>query len=311
VLTVLQPAASEAAVLANEQERRHQDEILLALKNELEAARYAAHRAEDQFNLADPNNRLVASELERRWNLTLQKVQETELSIERQKQGQNVSVATLEEFNDLARNFEGVWNHPASDAQLKRRIIRTLIDEVVVDTGDDGTEVIAVVHWKGGVHTELRVARLRRGQNRAQNPKQTVEAVRALARICSDEVIAGILTRNGLLTGKGNRWTHSAVTSLRSHHNIPRYDEYKCKTEGWLNLTQAASHLGVSGVTLRIAIERGEIEGEHPLPIGPWIIHRYVLETPGAAQLLERARGNRARPTLATDGQGFLDLSIT
>ena len=92
-------------------------------------------------------------------------------------------MATLEEFNDLARNFEAVWSHPASDVQLKKRIIRILIDEIVVDIGDDGTEVIAVVHWKGGVHTELRVTRLRRGQNRAQNPKENVEAVRVLARI--------------------------------------------------------------------------------------------------------------------------------
>ena len=310
-LTVLQPAAAEAAVLANEQERRHQDEIRLALENELEAARYAAHRAETQFTLADPNNRLVASELERRWNLALHKVQEIELRIERQKEGRNVAVVTLDEFNDLAKDFEAVWSHPASNAQLKRRIIRTLIDEIVVDIADDGTEVIALVHWKGGVHTELRVARLRRGQNRAQNPKETVEAVRGLARICSDELIAGILTRNGLLTGKGNRWTHQAVTSLRSHHDIPCYNEDKRKLEGWLNLTQAASHLGVSSVTLRIAIERGEIEGEHPLPNGPWVIRRHALETPDAAQLVERTRANRTRPALAPDGQGSLDLSVT
>ena len=261
--------------------------------------------------MADPNNRLVASELERRWNLALQKVQEIELRIERQQQGRNVAVSTLEEFNDLARNFEAVWSHPASNAQLKRRIIRTLIDEIVVDIGDDGTEVVVVVHWKGGVHTELRVARLRRGQNRAQNPKETVDAVRVLAQICSDELIAGILTRNGLLTGKGNRWTHQAVTSLRSHHNIPCYNEDKRKSEGWLNLTHAASHLGVSGVTLRLAIVRGEIEGEHPLPNGPWIIRRHALETPSAVQLVERARGNRTSPALAAGGQGVLDPSIT
>ena len=204
-----------------------------------------------------------------------------------------------------------MWSHPASNVQLKRRIIRTLIDEIVVDIGDDGTEVIAVVHWKGGVHTELRVARLRRGQNRAQNPQETVEAVRVLARICSDELIAGILTRNGLLTGKGNRWTHQAVTSLRSYHGISCYNEDKRKSEGWLTLTQAASHLGVSGVTLRMAIERGEIEGEHPLPTGPWVLRRHALETPGAAQLVERTRGNRKSPALAADGQDVLDFSIT
>jgi hypothetical protein len=316
ILTVLQPAAVEAAVLASEQECRQQDEILSVLEKELEAARYAAQHAENQFDLADPNNRLVASELERRWNQALQKVREAELRIEQQRQRRRVTAPTLEEFENLARDFESVWNHPASNHHLKRRIVRTLVEEVVADINDQGTEVIAVIHWKGGVHTELRVARLRRGQNRTQTPKETVEAVRVLARICSDDTIAGVLTRNGLLTGRGNRWTRQTVASLRSHHSIPCYNEERRKAEGWLNLTQAAFRVGVSSVTLRLAIERGEIEGEHPLPDGPWILNCRALETSGAAQLADRSRRNNTRgtkstPALVADMQGLLDLSIT
>src|ERR1700758_3208266 len=63
-------------------------------------------------------------------------------------------------------------------------------------------ELILIIHWKGGIHTELHVRRRRRGQNSAQTPKDVVEAVRILARVCSDELIAGILTRNGLRTGR-------------------------------------------------------------------------------------------------------------
>jgi hypothetical protein len=159
-----------------------------------------------------------------------------------------------------------VWTNPESDGILKKRIVRTLVEEVVVDVDDQRNEVIAVVHWKGGVHTELRVPRLRRGRNRAQSPEETVEAIKALARICPDDLIAGILTRNGLLTGRGNRWTREAVASLRSHHSIPCYNAGRREMDGWLNLTQAASRLGISSVTLRLAIERGEIEGEHPIP---------------------------------------------
>ena len=315
ILTVLQPAAVEAAVLASEQQRHQQDEILSVLERELEAARYTAHRAENQFDSADPDNRLVAGELERRWNQALQKVRNAELRIEQQRQRQRVETVRPEEFENLARDFEAVWNHPASDRLLKRRIVRMLVEEVVVDIDDQQSEIIAVVHWMGGVHTELRVARLRRGRNRAQTPKETVEVIRVLARICSDDLIAGVLTRNGLFTGRGNRWTREAVTSLRSHHGIPCYNEGQREIEGWLNLTQAAFRLGVSSATLRLAIERGEIEGEHPLPDGPWILNRRALETAGAAQLAERARTNirgaKKTPALAADEQGVLDLSVT
>jgi hypothetical protein len=91
----------------------------------------------------------------------------------------------------------------------------------VVDVDGQAGEIIAVVHWKGGVHTELRIPRRRRGYSRAHTPQEIVDAVRVLVRICSDDPIAGALSRSGLVTGTGNRWTRERVTSLRSHHGIP------------------------------------------------------------------------------------------
>jgi hypothetical protein len=86
-----------------------------------------------------------------------------------------------------------------------------LIEEVMVDVDGQAGEIVAVVHWKGGVHTELRIPRRRRGYSRAHTPKEIVEAVRVLVRICSDETIAGVLTRSGLVTLMGNRWTRERV----------------------------------------------------------------------------------------------------
>ena len=146
ILGVLEPAAVEAAVLASEQESRQQDEILAVLQRELEAARYTAHRAEKQYDTTDPENRLVASELECRWNQALQKAQEVEQRIQQQMQRRKVAPATREEFENLASEFEAVWNHPESDARLKKRIVRTLIEEVVVDVDGRAGEIVAVVH---------------------------------------------------------------------------------------------------------------------------------------------------------------------
>jgi hypothetical protein len=69
----------------------------------------------------------------------------------------------------------------------------------------DAGEIILVIHWKGGVHTELRLPRRRRGQNSSQTSKDVIEAVRVFARICSDDVLAMTLNRKGLVTGRGNR----------------------------------------------------------------------------------------------------------
>ena len=246
MLRVAQPAAVEAAILASEEEARKQDEVLEALGRDLEAARYGAQRAQKQYDAADPENRLVADELERRWNQALQRVKEIERQIEQHVHGQQkTTTATREEFEELASKLETVWNCTDTDIRLKKRIVRTLIHEVVVDVDAEASELILVVHWKGGVHTELRLPRRRRGQNSKQTANEIVDAVRTLARICSDEVIAGALNRNGLLTGRGNRWTKEGVTSLRSHHQIPCYVRDRRQTEGWMNLTEAADSLGV------------------------------------------------------------------
>jgi len=302
----------EAAVWAGEEEARKQDDVLDAWRRDLEAARYTAQRAQKQYDAADPQNRLVADELERRWNQALQRVQEIELRIEQHVHGQGkTTTPKREEFEDLAAKLEAVWNCPDADIRLKKRIVRTLIHEVVVDVDPSAGEVILVIHWKGGVHTELRLPRRRRGQNSAQTSKAIVDTVRVLTRICPDEVIAGVLNRNGLLTGRGNRWTQERVTSLRSHHAILCYDAGKCEAEAWMNLTEAANTLGVSARTLRLAVERGEIEAEHPLDDGPWIFNRRAIETEAAAQFHARVRGSNRNPAIPTSKQSALGFSAT
>lgn len=311
IMTVLEPAAIDAAVLASEQEILQQDEILCVLKRELEAARYSARRAEKQYEAADPDNRLVASELERRWNDALQKVQQLEMRIEEARRGRQGMPVTRAEFESVAADLEAVWRHPETDVRLKKRIVRTLIEEVVVDVDGQAGEILAVLHWKGGVHTELRIPRRRRGYSRAHTPQEIVDAVRVLVRICSDETIAGALSRSGLVTGMGNRWTRERVTSLRSHHGIPSYSAERRRVEGWLTLTEAADHLQISGITLRLAIERREIEAEHPLASGPWIINRRALETEQALQFAERIHRQRRNPILDVGVQTVIEFSAT
>ena len=119
----------------------------------------------------------------------------------------------------MGANLETVWSAPTTDARLKKRIVRTLIHEVIADIDDAASEFVVVVHWSGGVHSEIRLPKRRHGQ-RNSTSADVIAAVRELAFIAGDDLIAGLLNRNGLQTGHGNRWTRERVTALRSHHRI-------------------------------------------------------------------------------------------
>jgi hypothetical protein len=312
ILHVIEPVAVEAALLAGQQVAQHKDHVCQASKLELEAARYEASRAGRQFDAADPENRLVAAELEKRWNSAMAKVHHLEEQVEQQRSSREAAqVPTAEYFQDLAKNVAGLWADPHTDVRIKKRVIRTLIEEVLADVDAQTSELELVIHWKGGVHTTLRLPRRRPGHTRRCLPVNLIEGVRELAHICSDDHIAAWLTRNGLQTSGGNCWTRQHVTSLRHRHDIPVYEAQRQEKEGWMNLTQAADYLGIDRVTLRVALERKQIPALRPLPIGPWLLKRDDLDAPEAQAVKNRVQNNRPHPRRELPGQLTLDLTST
>src|SRR6516225_8269025 len=235
LLTVVGPGAIAAAVAAEKETRQRRDQVREALRRDLEAARYAADRAFRQYDAADPANRLVTGELEARWNKALARVAEVEAKITGHDAATVPSTADPASFATLAADLKSVWTTPTTDARLKKRIVRTVIHEVIADIDTDAAEIVLLVHWVGGVHTEIRLPRRRRGQ-RTSTSADVIAAVRQLVLIANDDLIAGILNRNGLVTGYGNRWTRERVTSLRSHHGIAVHKPADDGIEPWLNL---------------------------------------------------------------------------
>jgi DNA invertase Pin-like site-specific DNA recombinase len=310
VLRVVQPAAIEAAILASEEQSEKRDQVVAALERDLQAAQYAARRAQKQFDATDPENRLVADELERRWNQALQHVAAVQEQLNQHKQREvTIAPPSRAEFVDMATQLESLW--PNADPRLRKRIVRTLIHEVVVDFDEQASEVILIIHWKGGIHSELRFFRRRRGQNKTHSSPRIVEAVRALANICTDDLIASALNRSGLPTGRGNRWSRERVTALRAHHKIACFNAERCGIEGWMNQTQAAAFLGISAGALRLAVSRGQIEGTHPVADGPWVFNRCELQTPAALELMRRIKSGRDDPGARDANQSTLDFSTT
>jgi hypothetical protein len=188
--------------------------------------------------------------------------------------------------------------------------VSTVIREVIADIDADAGEILLMIHWASGVHTELRLPRRRRGQRNSTSP-DVLTAVRHLVLIANDDLIAGPLNRNKLVTGHGHRWTRERVTALRSHHRTPVYRPAPDGIEPWLNLTQAAAQLGVSPKTLRLAAERGEIAAIHPLADGPWIFSRSDLDGSAANEVAQRADRSAKYPTGLHPDQQTLFPSMT
>ena len=296
LLQVVEPGAVAAAIAAETEASLRRDQVRDALMRDLEAARYAADRAFRQYDAADPLNRLVTGELETRWNKALARVTEVEGKITAHdgampsREVAPISPATL------AGDLKSVWSAPTTGARLKKRIVRTVIREVVADIDAEAAEIILVIHWMGGIHTELRLPRRHRGQRNSTAP-DIIAAVRHLVLIANDDLIAGILNRNGLVTGNGNRWTRERVTSLRSNYTIPVYRPAQNGMEPYLNLSKAARLLSITPKTLRLAAEAGEIDALHPLPDGPWIFSREVLAGSEAQMIVSRTRSSAKYPT--------------
>jgi hypothetical protein len=310
LLGVVGPGAVAAATAAARQAAERRDQVREALGRDLEAARYAADRAFHQYDAADPANRLVAGELERRWNRALARVAEVESRIAAHDAAGPVPVIDPATLGLLASNLKTVWLAPSTDTRLKKRIVRTLIHEVVADIDDAAAQIVLIIHWTGGAHSEIRLSKRRRGQ-RNSTSADIIGAVRQLVLIASDDLIAGILNRNGLKTGNGNRWTRERVTSLRSHHRVPVFRPAENGLEPWLNLGDAARLLKVTPKTIRLAAEAGEIEASHPLPDGPWLFARAALATEAAKSIAERARQNPRSPAGSHPAQQNLFTSMT
>jgi hypothetical protein len=215
ILGVVEPGAVEAAVLASEEEGRKQDEVVEALparsgsRTVRGTARTKAVRCP-----RIRKTRLVADELgaalgTRHWS------ESGRLSCA----SPSTSTVMIGSRPPPARNlrhwrvnWESVWNSPEADMRLKKRIVRTLIQEIVVDVDAEAGELILIIHWKGGACTRNCAYR---GEDAVRMvvrlPKDTVDAVKVLARICSDDWIAAALNRSNLRTGRGNYWTKERV----------------------------------------------------------------------------------------------------
>ena len=304
MLEAIQPVGIEAALQAREVAGAEQDEKRKALELALERARYEADRARRQFDAVEPENRLVAAELESRWNQALAKAAELEQRVQNMaKPAQPLDQERQKQLLRLSEDLPALWNHPQAPAELKKRILRTVLNEIIVDSQQDPHEHQLQLHWAGGVHTPLRVVRNKTGQHQRRASDTIIDLVRELAKVCADKTIAAVLNRLGYSTGQGKSWNASRVAGLRGYHKIAPF----LKQEGWLTREQTARELQVSNTVIKRLIREGVLPAKQVVACAPWVIERKDLERPEVIAPVQALRQGRQLP-LTVPGQGRLPL---
>jgi DNA invertase Pin-like site-specific DNA recombinase len=278
VLAALQPHAIDAVLLAEKQAGEEHKRRADMLRASLEKARHEAGWRRRQFEAVDPGNRLVGAELEKRWNTALQEIERLEQAASSIVAEPPLDDAQAARLRALGAGLSRAWSHPAAPARLKKRILRALVEEVIIricNTDTDGgaaqagarLHAEAVVHWAGGAHTVLPPVK----KNRLVRGVPVVDAagvIRQLAGECTVQQIAAILNRNGSRAADGACWrAHNVAEILREHGMGAPTSKRK-----WPTLQQATARLGVAQKTLRRLIGHGLLKTRQVIRFAPCFV---------------------------------------
>ncbi|RPI40443.1 MAG: recombinase family protein [Hyphomicrobiaceae bacterium] len=302
VLRQIQPMGVEAALSAIEARESETNDVRRQVELALEQARYESNRAQRQYHAVDPENRIVAAELERLWNERLLVVRQLETKLQ-QVDTQHLPPLSQEERAQLlalGSDLERAWKHPAATAETRKRILRAVIIEIVARL--EGNEVHLVLHWQGGDHSELKVHKPRNGEHRWTLDATTTDIIRELARLMPDLKIAALLNRAGKRTGQDNTWTEPRVRAFRNDHGIAVYREGERAERGELTLLEAAAALGTCQMTVLRLIRKGSLDARQVCKGAPWVIRASALAD------LKLSGIGRRRPLTANPDQKSLQF---
>jgi hypothetical protein len=183
------------------------------------------------------------------------------------------------------------WTEPDVPVQLKKRILRTVLNEIIVQSERESRTHLVILHWAGGVHTKLSVECNPSGQHRRRAERTVIGLVSELAKVCPDKAIAAILNRLGYKTGQEKSWNVSRVAGLRGYHNIEPFQ----KQDGWVNT-------GASGGTSHR--EQYSYQTSHPRTVtrGAWKRPPMAAAACGAARDMISTRFSTSAASAASPG---------
>jgi DNA invertase Pin-like site-specific DNA recombinase len=298
----LAPFGIEAAMEAIESLQGAGDERIQQKTLALEQARYEVTRTRRQYDAVDPANRLVAAELERRWNqaLTTEAQLEAELVTLQQGREQPLTATQKRELLSFARDLPMLWDDSHSLPEHKKRLLRIALKEIIATC--EGETIRLILHWQGGDHTQVEFEKIRTGRHRYITGDDLVEIVRKLARIEPDPRIASILNRNQRRTAHGQSWTAKRICSLRNNHAIPVYREGERQARGEMSVSEGAAALCVTPTTVLRLIRLKQLPATQACMGAPWILCNADVERCVAE------RNHPATPPMVNSAQLILEI---
>jgi DNA invertase Pin-like site-specific DNA recombinase len=274
LLAALTPAGVKAALTAAETLEADHDAALAQWRLQVEHAKYQAERAERRYRQVEPEHRLVARGLEREWEQTLTALHtaEAELQLREHQRPRTLTPAEHKQLLALGADLGRVWSAPTTTDRDRKQLLRTLIEEVILNVIREEKRATLTIRWRGGALTEL-VVPLPHHTPAVRTDEDTLALLRRLAVHYPDAQIAGILNRQSRRSAKGQRFTIQIVSSLRTHWKIPCHQPPAEAPDGeLLPVGKAADVLGVAASTIFRWLQAGFIPGEQHTPGAPWRI---------------------------------------
>lgn len=289
LLRAVEPIAVEAAMAAERLRMERVNERRHILELDLQKARYEASLAERRYAACDPDNRLIAAQLEKSWETALRQVEACQARLEPARD--TTQSANAADFLGLANDLETAWTSPNVSMRSRQQLLRALVVDIIADVDEAVRDVILTIHWRGGQHSQLRVRKPKSGEHGCRTPDEALAVISSMAARWPDEHIAASLNRMGMRTGQGKTWTAHRVGSLRRVRGIHAYLSAE-KDGEWLTMRDAAAALGVSSHTIRRLIQAGVLPAAQVVPDAPYQIRSSDLHS----QAVTTAIARKGRP---------------
>ena len=232
----------------------------------------------------------MARTLENEWEQRLRDLAaaEAELSQREQERPRVLSSEEKDRLRALGSDLRKVWTAPTTTDRDRKELLHALLEEVMVAVDRPQHRAHLTVRWRGGALTELDLCLPRSQPRGIRTDEDTLSLLRRLAVLYPDDVIAGILNRQGRKTATGERFTANQVGGLRRYHQIPRFQPPPKPPGGELvPIRKAAQILGIYPSTVHRWLNDGFIAGEQVTPGAPWQIRltdelraRFVEQAP-------------------------------
>jgi len=188
-----------------------------------------------------------------------------------------------------ARTFRKYGMAKTVPLNKSKKIIRLLLKEIVVNLDDQTNNLHFLLHWHGGVHTEMSMKKPLSAAKKYRTSQKDISIIRKMAKRYRDDEIARVLSKLGRTTAKGLRWSETRVTGVRTKEGIPVAKKI-VNDDNVLTLGQAVKYSGVSDTTLTKLIKQGILKANQIVPYAPLEIRKSDIDSEPVKMILDHLK---------------------